>query len=262
MIVSTSLASLSELARELGVAHTEGSALQIPASHAASVFVQSTEDGALVIHAPGAPLPDEETMPYALIQALALNTPRDDRASVHALHADDPDHWLVFDRLPRADLRSVPVLADWVKRFLAHLEGKSIEPTLPADVPIHLDGHWRGLCDALGLESSDTDGMQTQPVVPDDGLPVTLALDAETGDIELRATVSVLPTELDDDGPCWRRLLQAHALGADTAGAVFAIDEAAQELVVWLRVPAGAITASELASLIDHVSSLAARFTP
>lgn len=252
---------LNALAHELGVEHTEGHALQMSTRNGINAVVQAAGDGALVIHALGAEIAGEEEEPYALMQALASNAPSNDGTPIHAL-LEDGNQWVVFNRLPCAEGQTAQSMAAWATRFLAQLDTTVPGGAWPAaDARPHLLNLWQGLCEQLGLETSDDD-LRTQPVIPDDGLPVTLALDTDSGDIELRAIVTVLPTELDDDTPYFRRLLQAHALGLHTGGAVFAIDADAQELVVWLRAPANRLTATDLAGLIEHISSLAAQFAP
>ena len=93
-------------------------------------------------------------------------------------------------------------------------------------------------------------------------MPVRLSWLPATGEVLLRAIVSVLPTELDDDAAYFQRLLNAHLLSEETSGSVFAIDEAQAELIVWHREPVALLSGTDLSSLVAHVAALALSFAP
>ncbi len=76
----------------------------------------------------------------------------------------------------------------------------------------------------------------------------------------LKAVLAFLPLDDGDPANIYRRLLEAHLLGEATAGACFAIDPDAGELIAYRRLPVRQLDAPRLSMEIDGLATVAMRF--
>lgn len=256
--------AMRRLAEDLGLSFTDDAPLRLPRGTQNDAFVQATEDGALVIHSHW-PMPDNDDEDERVLlwaNLLARNAPQEPvQASVHGLDARN-QVIAIHSRLARADRRSPSEVMQWARAFVVKLAHETPAPVHHA----HGDEAFAALWQALGREhvlpAEDPAHPQNWMLVPDEGPPVQVSYLEATGDVLLRAVVSVLPTDAHDDQSYFLDLLQANRFGMDTAGSVFAIDEDLAELIVWHREPARWLSVDELSCLIGHVGELARRFAP
>lgn len=256
---------MRRLAEDLGRAHTDHDApLRLPCDGSGDALVQATEDGALVIHGQS-PVPDEGDEDERMLlwtQLLARNAPQEVmHTAVHGLDTRG-QAITVHSRLAHADRYTASELVQWARAFMA---GPTHEAAAPAH-NAHGDEAFWALWQALGrqhtLPADDPNHPLSWMLVPDGGPPVQVSYIPASGDVQLRAVVSVLPTDAPDDQPYFLELLQANRFGIDTAGSVFAIDEDLSEIIVWHREPARFLGVDELSCLVGHVADLARRFAP
>jgi hypothetical protein len=255
---------MRRLAEALGLACSDDASLQLPSEGMTKALIQAGADGTLLIHGQSS-VPDEgdeDERELLWAHLLARNAPQ---ASVHTtVHGwDEQGHTITLhSRLARADRYTLDELVQWTRAFASGTTHHTVAP----DHRAHDDQAFAMLWQALGheyeLPADDPAHPNSWMLVPDEGPPVEVLYLEATGEVLLRATVSVLPTEAADDQPYFRALLQANWLGTDTAGSVFAIDEDLSEIIVWHREPARWLSAQELSCLIGHIADLARRFAP
>lgn len=272
--------ALQALARECAVPLTSPTSLHLRHGDGGEAIVQTADDGALLMHArwPWS-VEGVDDSARAWTRLLVRNAPlADQHPLVHAVDAARQEI-VAFARLQQADQQPPHALRAWAQACLAQLvnasvanasvanepvANESIDPAFAA--PAHDEEAFAALWRALGhdhdLPEEDPDQPLSWTLVPDDGVPVRLSWHPTTGEVLLRAIVSVLPTAIDDDAPYFQRLLGAHLFGEQTSGSVFAIDEDEAELIVWHRESVARLSADELSCLLGHVSALALSFAP
>ncbi len=84
--------------------------------------------------------------------------------------------------------------------------------------------------------------------------------DNARGRVVVKMAVTLLPLLVEDETEVWSSLLRTHTLGQGTGGACFAIDDEAQELVVWRSLPMSSLDGYGLNDAIDGLAQVA-RYT-
>jgi len=179
---------------------------------------------------------------------------------------------IAFSRIERPDTLLQEEIVYWVSSFLGNIasedardeddENLEVRGSFTPMFDVEFDAVWNELAEIFGMPISVDEVAKPCMVVPDSGVPVSVEYRPDAGDVILRSVLSILPTEATDDERLFKNLLQAHLFGLDTAGAVFAVDEDAEEIIVWRAESIRQLRADRLAMLIENVSAVARYFEP
>ncbi len=258
---------VERLARDLGLTFVHDQALRVPHERLGEAHVQLLGEDSLLIQRPfpvdhhGNEQDSGETA-LLWVELLVRNCPG--AASPRALYGLDGEGmpW-AFGRLDHASRFSPEDILRWCEAFIAY-DGTDETTVATAASPFHpaFEALWRDFSSAHGDVAEDQALNNTWTVLPEEGVPVQVTYEPHSGDLWLRALVSVLPTEAADDEAYFHQLLQANLLGIQTNGSVLAIDADENELIVWHRESVRILGADELAHLIAQVSRLAQQLAP
>lgn len=229
-------------------------------AHGTPLALEVDPHGTLTAHAAladGAPGLDEE----ALASLLAANAPGHLRLGTVRGIDGSTGRVVLFRRFEDSAAWPRPALAAALASLAADAAGQAAPAEAPgALLPQAADPDdvflqaWREFAHASGLEAG-----AESPVVLDCGIgtPVAVELLPESGRVVVKALLSVLPTDTDDDEPLLRGLLEDHALGIATEGAVFALDEQESELIVWREIGLESLTGERLRKEVERVAAAA-----